>query len=205
MSKKSYELNYWKQYKLLEKEFANSLIYVELSQANFLTYSSVYLKLLLEIGSEVDNVLREMCAKTGRTDISTYASFVLAKYPNITSHAVQVKDGGFSIIPFNGWNTIQPSQSLSFWEAYNIVKHDRVSNYQEATMKNVLNALAGLFILEMYRMRELYDIDPDEDNSLPDDESDLFVLTSWEQHLRTSKARIPYALFDDEDGNRQIL
>ena len=205
MDKKKYELNYWKQYTLLEQEFIKTMIYVEIDQANFKTYSSMYLKLLLEIGSEVENVLKEMCNTTGRTTITDYAQQVLQRHPNIINQVVQVKDKSISIIPFAGWNTTQPSKSLGFWNAYNDVKHDRISNYQKATLENVICALAGLFLLEMYRINEIYAVDTDAFQNFPDDEeSKLFILSQWEGHLRTSKIKSPYPCFDDDNNERLV-
>ncbi len=206
MDKKQYELNYWKQYMLLEQEFIKTMVYVEIDQANYMTYSSMYLKLLLEIGSEIDNVLKEMCSMTGRTTIADYAQQILVNHPNIINQAVQVKDKGICIIPFAGWNTAQPGQSLGFWNAYNNVKHDRISNYREAALGNVIYALAGLFLLEMYRINEIYTMDTEAFENLPDDEgSDLFILSPWEEHIRTSKLKVPYPCFDDEDNNKRLI
>ena len=47
---------YWKQYIMLEKEFRKTVKYVALDSINFETYSDAYVKLLIQIGSEVDIV-----------------------------------------------------------------------------------------------------------------------------------------------------
>ena len=47
--------------------------------------------------------------------------------------------------PFTAWSN--PSNArLDWWLAYNAVKHDRLTNRKQATMKNAAQALAGLFI-----------------------------------------------------------
>lgn len=205
MDKQTYETNYWTQYVLLEEEFQKTTTYVELDTQNNATFSNAFLKLLLGIGSEIDNVYKEICGITGRTDMNVYAPQILQKYPGITTQKAGVKNMTIQLVPFRGWNLAQPSQSLSFWDAYNRVKHDRISNYQKASLQNTLNALAGLFILEMYRMNELYFIDIDAYNSFPDHESDLFIMDSWEQHFRTSKLKYPYSVIDDENNGRKLL
>ena len=93
LDKKQYEITYWNQYLLLEKEFLETTLYVELDVANYSTYSNAYLKLLLSIGSEVDNVLRELTSLTGRSCITTYARSVLSKYPNIVIQDVETVMG----------------------------------------------------------------------------------------------------------------
>lgn len=45
---------YWSQYILLEKEFVSTLHYLSLDRENEEAFSQAYLKLLLELGSEID-------------------------------------------------------------------------------------------------------------------------------------------------------
>ena len=200
MDKKQYERTYWNQYQLLEKEFLETTLYVELDTANYSTYSNAYLKLLLTLGSEVDNALRELSGLTGRSNISAYAQFVLNKYPNIVNQVVKTTIGNIKLTPFLGWSISQPSQTLSFWNAYNEIKHDRVTNLHNASLANVLNALAGLYVIEMYRLKELYDSDPNADNSFPKEDSELLILDNWAYHTRLSKVKMPIQLINDEDG-----
>lgn len=202
MDKRQYERTYWNQYQLLEKEFLETTLYVDLDITNYSTYSNAYLKLLLTLGSEVDNALRELSGLTGRSSISSYAQFVLNKYPNIVNQVVETTIGNIRLTPFSGWSISQPSQTLGFWNAYNEIKHDRVTNLHNASLENVLNALAGLYIIETYRLKELYDSDPNTDSSYPKEDSELLVLDSWSHHVRPSKLNAAYPLYDDDDGSR---
>lgn len=56
MSEEEFVNLYWKQYIMIEKEFRQTTKYVALDSINFKTYSDAYIKLLLQIGSEVDIV-----------------------------------------------------------------------------------------------------------------------------------------------------
>jgi hypothetical protein len=47
--------------------------------------------------------------------------------------------------PFQQW--AGGGQSLDWWVAYNKVKHDRISHRKQATLKNCVDALAGLFLV----------------------------------------------------------
>ena len=53
--------------------------------------------------------------------------------------------GEFS--PFDGWCVGTPTRSLTWYDAYNAVKHDRDSNFQRATLKEALYSLAGCFVM----------------------------------------------------------
>ena len=50
---------------------------------------------------------------------------------------------GYLLKPFDEW---RDERALPWWKAFTDLKHDRISNFREATFKNVLNALAGVFI-----------------------------------------------------------
>lgn len=177
-----------------------------LDNENLNTFSSIYLKLILEIGSEVDNIFREICGLSGRVDISDYAAPVFSKYPAIVNQFVSVNDSSICISPFSGWNTAQPSQSLSFWNNYNSIKHDRITNYKKASLETTINALAGLFILLMYRIDELYKKEPNAVFNYPHErESKLFYLNDWGQRFRSDKIKSNYPIFDDSDGGKRII
>lgn len=49
--------------------------------------------------------------------------------------------------PFEGWDASCATQSLSWYDAYNKVKHGRELNFREATMKNMLHALGAVHVL----------------------------------------------------------
>ena len=196
-----YRINYWRMFLLLEKEFVKALDYVELNTNNYTTTSIVFSKLLLSIGTEIDNVFRECSQLSGRTNIEQYYKFIINKYPQIIKQQVKVKDTTIILIPYSEWNGNQPSKSLLFWQKYNELKHDRILNAQNASLENVLNALAGLFILEMYRFDEIYKIQESTFTNTPDGElqSKLFVLSSWEEKIRISKIQLEYSLYDEEN------
>ncbi|MEO1027729.1 MAG: hypothetical protein AAFX02_01610 [Pseudomonadota bacterium] len=52
-----------------------------------------------------------------------------------------------SLAPFAGWEAEKPTQSLKFYNAYNLIKHDRENCFQEATLENAFEAVAACVIL----------------------------------------------------------
>lgn len=202
MTKKEFELNFWQHYLWLESEFRTVLEYVELDSANYSTYSRRIEKLILQIGSEFDNVSREICGlqSVDRTSISDYYSYYTSNYNNIT--ATKVIAGDVRLTPFDGWNNTAPGETLAFWKAYNSIKHDRITNYKEASLKNALNAMAAFFCVEMLYTRKLYIVDTNEENSFPETESKLFILDGLEHRIRPSKFDSPYDLYDDDEGKK---
>jgi hypothetical protein len=48
-----------------------------------------------------------------------------------------------SVMPFSGWDSQAPSQSLAWYDAYNAVKHDRGGQFARATLANALSAVGA--------------------------------------------------------------
>ncbi len=155
----SFAKSYWAHYISIEKEFIKTLSYVSLSEDNYETYSEQYLKLLLEIGSEVDITMKMYCSLIGTgfhgTKISHYLDFIINNYPDFFEHNVTVQNNSITLMPW--LNTDESGNILSpfWWKAYNKVKHCRTKTgtiegqtkeyYKFANQKYVLLALAGLY------------------------------------------------------------
>lgn len=201
-----YRINFWRMFLVLEKELVEAFYYVDLDTKNYATTSVMFSKLILSIGSEVDNAFRECSGLTDRSDIKQYYNYIIGKFPDIVNQQVKVRDTNIILKPYDGWNGSLPSQSLVFWHKYNELKHDRVLNAEFASLETVLNALAGLFVIEMYRFDEIYRTQPDAYVNMPngDAESKLFILNSWEEKMRCSKIKTDYSLYDEERGRYAI-
>ena len=176
---------YWKQYIMLEKEFRKTVKYVALDSINFETYSDAYVKLLIQIGSEVDIVSKALCKEINTAsnahNISQYQPEIISKFPDF--YDVIVRSEVTDLKPWDSWR-----QQLSpfWWGKYNAVKHNRndkedgvKENYKYANLQNTINALAGLYQMEMY----LYSVilhKPSVETPLPG--SRLFTLDKcgWE-------------------------
>jgi len=76
--------------------------------------------------------------------------------------------------PFRNWSNRTTYKSPDWWGPYNEVKHDRINNLKKANLKNVVNALAGLYVLEMYLVK--YIGNGDNDYDVPNDISRLFKM-----------------------------
>jgi hypothetical protein len=52
-----------------------------------------------------------------------------------------------AIAPFREWDPGKPTESLAWYSAYNLTKHDRETNLCRATLENLISAMAGLYIM----------------------------------------------------------
>lgn len=51
------------------------------------------------------------------------------------------------LAPFRGWNAGQPTQSLTWYDAYNKVKHDREKNFRDAALVHAIAAVAACVVM----------------------------------------------------------
>lgn len=184
----------------MEHEFLDIMDYIELVPENYSVYSIKLMQLLLSIGSEFEAVLKEICSTTekSRTSMMDYAPVIFRRYPKLLLQKICVVNKSITLAPFAGWNLEQPAKSLEFWNAYNDVKHHRTERYSKASFGAVLNALAALFTLNMYRLHEIYMSCDNLPRSVPEEESRLFYPENWTRHIRTSVLKFPYRVYDDD-------
>ncbi|RZS94080.1 hypothetical protein [Cuneatibacter caecimuris] len=157
MTRQEFEIRVWPYYLRLEREFIETLNYVEFSEDNFLTYSIEYEKQLLSICSEIDMLCKELCkeidADKELRHIYQYAE-ILCDYQNISEIKIIFEINQKKYIPFDGWTV---SDSPKWWKAYNKVKHDRLknNNFKSGNLENVFMALAGLYLLNRIYFRQI--------------------------------------------------
>ena len=77
---------------MLEKQFVNTLQYVDLDNNNFTTFSNQYANLLQAIGSELDSFFKVYCSYNpdDYKFITDYANFVLSDFPSIVTQEVEI-------------------------------------------------------------------------------------------------------------------
>lgn len=51
---------------------------------------------------------------------------------------------GYLMVPLKDWAT---GKSSAWWKAFTSIKHDRLSNFHKANLRNVLHSLASVFIV----------------------------------------------------------
>lgn len=171
---------YLEQYELLEEDIMELRKYVKLDSKNYSTFSSKLLKIFMQVCSEIDSILDEYIRQNDLQTDNKYMNFCQkiqevkqAVYDReqvqLSAERVRVsvrKFNGPAIAPFG---QLSSKETTGWWHAYNLVKHNRTEkddngsyNYEKANLKNVLYAMAGLFIiLYAFFSNELLDEDND--------------------------------------------
>jgi len=170
---------FWKYYLKLEDDFLQTEKYLSIHNDNKNAFSIAYLQLYLSIGSEVDVIAKALCKELDTSfdgdKIQHYCKIITSSLPEFKEESVSVFFRDFdTLTPWKPWaytestnkngNTfIKSSETPMWWKFYNKIKHDRMGinkkynkkNYQFANQENLINALAGLYLFEMYYYTEL--------------------------------------------------
>lgn len=178
MNREDFEKSFWLYYLNLEERFLNTTKYVAVDSNNYQTYSIEYISLLLGICSEIDVILKEICGfnQDDSKNINDYFIKIVSKFPNIFQETVICPFSSIKLTPFSNWSS---STSPDWWQNYNKVKHGRLDNFTAGNLKNVLNALAALFTLERYQLKDIADTSQNKNEvDIPNEDSKIFGLTN---------------------------
>lgn len=149
--------SFWQYFLVLESDFNKTIQYVDLSIENDETFSLEFARQLICISIELEAVAKKLCKvideNANAGNISNYKSIMLSKYPNICSAPVYIDRYKRTIYPFMDW---EKGVKLTWWDAYQHVKHHRSKYFKEANIKNVLSALSSLLLLELYLYGTVY-------------------------------------------------
>lgn len=153
----------WSYYLTIEKDVLKVEPYVSFHPENQYCFSNEFIKLYQTICSEIDSLCKEYCKYLEKEpqgkekyDILFYGKNILEKHPEMIKQVVCISGyQEWELIPWEKWDKVTPE----WWKKYNSIKHERFNldkinsnkyNYQHANLKNVLNSLAALYILEYY-------------------------------------------------------
>ena len=147
---------HWNYLLALDADLVVLSRYVEFSDQNFKCFSIEIARILLAAAAEVDVVCKQLCQKVDATSsagkINAYRTELKASFPVIPKLKVGLPRFGLTLQPWKEWN--KADGVPVWWTAYNKVKHHRHTHYERASLKNALNAVAGLFVVVLRLYRE---------------------------------------------------
>ncbi len=142
---------HWNYFVALERDMELLSRYVEFCEDNFSVYSVELAHLLFAAASEVDVVCKLICEQVSprerRENINDYKAVLLQAFPDLPYTEVFVPRYGLSYCPWHNWEN---DRNPDWWRSYNNVKHERDAHFNQATLKNALNALGALLVLTVH-------------------------------------------------------
>lgn len=159
MNEKDFYKTFWNTYIQIENELIDIFKYVELSTDNYKTYSSKFLKVFLQIGSEIDICFKEylkLFQSNSAVSIGEYKQQLQNYDVDFFDESIEIKQLKTIVKP---WEDLKSNNTISWWAAYNKVKHERTNqvtinmvtqeSYKFANLGNVITSLSGLYVLLM--------------------------------------------------------
>ncbi|MCV2883879.1 hypothetical protein OE749_04140 [Aestuariibacter sp. AA17] len=143
----------WPFYFSLEADVINLSRYIEFDRKNFGVYSIELLRILLSTCSEIDVVLKQICAQLDENskanNIAQYQKLICKDIDGFEEQHVVCSRFNLSFQPWNSW---VDKKSPEWWRSYNEVKHNRDEHYSKASLQNVLESLSALYLVNMYNV-----------------------------------------------------
>lgn len=190
MDKHEFEKTFWYFYLELEHEFLEIEKTIPIDDLNSKTFSYKYLKLLESICGEIDVIFKRFLEfhDTTGSSIRCYETFIEEYIPTFKNDELTCYSPRYDnkkVYPFKNWNQNNPPH---WWTINNKLKHrrDELDNnneyewYKHANQENVLNALGGLFQLNLHLFKEIINNEDEiESFDVPLPTSQIFRLENW--------------------------
>lgn len=148
---------HWNYFLAIERDLENLARYIEFDQRNFDCFSIECARILLAAGAEVDVVSKLICksmnSRSRANNIQMYKKEIKKHYPGIPNFKVSIERFGMTLEPWDEWKKVKGHPF--WWKAYTETKHRRDTQYHLASLKNSLNAIAGLYVLLIYLHKDL--------------------------------------------------
>jgi hypothetical protein len=142
---------FWEYFLALESDLEATARFVEMRPENYEVFSIEYARLLLAAASEVDVLCKRLCKvvdpNSTPRNITDYRRAINRAYPQFHTIEVIIPRFELSLHPWRAW---VGDNNPSWWASYNKIKHSRDIYYQQANLQNVLDSLAGLFVVVLY-------------------------------------------------------
>lgn len=140
---------------ILIEKMQELLLFVEPSNEGLKSYSHKARELLFLACSDFESMLKKY--NFGKNErMNDYIEIM--KYIDLSKFKIQLVgySKSYKCSPFENWNVKDPSKSLSWYYAYNQLKHNIDKNFHLATLENCINAISANIILFTIRYSTNY-------------------------------------------------
>lgn len=131
---------------ILIQKLQEILLFIEPSEDGLKAYSHKIRELLFLACSDLESTLKKY--NFGKND-SMKDYIEILKFVDLTKYKISLVGYAkpYKCCPFEHWEKKKVSQSLSWYYAYNEIKHNREENFHLATLENCINAIAANLIM----------------------------------------------------------
>ena len=158
-------IEFVRAYRLIEDDLIQIFEYVQPANKNVSVYSHRLFQLLLRACTEFEANAKAILKANGYSKPSNFNMTDYYKLePACRLSEYRVRTSVWSehdriFQPFKSWNGTVDYVPLSWYQGYNDSKHDRTANFPAASFENVLNAVAGVFVI-LFAQHYIHAFDP---------------------------------------------
>lgn len=149
--------HHWNYFLAIEKDLEHLSRYIEFSKANLGTYSIELAHILLSASSEVDVIMKQLCAiiapRQVAENINDYKTIIKGHLPALINEEISIDRFG---LKYNPWDNWLGTKNPNWWKSYNNVKHQRNNFFHEANLQNTVNAVGALLITVVYYYKHAF-------------------------------------------------
>ena len=147
--------DYIRQLSLIISDLFEVFKTVEPNNDNMNVYGNAFRNIIIFACTEVDALMKTVSLSNGIK--SKYKKFNTKHYVRFkepmqidryTLCFQNIKELG-EISPFKDWDQLNSTKSLSWYDAYNYIKHDRINNKEKANMRNAIDSVMAFAVVLM--------------------------------------------------------
>jgi hypothetical protein len=124
----------------LEVQLQDCLNVAPYIHANRQVVSPKFATILIEACSLIDSIFSDLLGAKNKTSLKDYAQAFEPSIDLVRNMTLFLNTPIMVLRPFELWRKEQPE----WWAAYNSLKHDRINNFESATLENTVLALCAL-------------------------------------------------------------
>lgn len=139
--------------RILIEKLEEVFLYIEPSVQGLQTYSHKTRELLLLACTEVENSwknyleLANVQSKRRYFSTADYVSLMDVLFLNEYQVTLKAYNAVAPVRPFENWSAQAPSQSIPWYEAYNLTKHDKSQHFDKATLHHCISAITANLVM----------------------------------------------------------
>ncbi len=142
-------IQYYRSFLIITEDVKNIIEYIEPDEINLKSYSfrihSLFLRISIEVEANLRAILIDNKLSQYEYRIPDYHLVdVSHKLSGYRFQVVRWKGDHGRFVPFGEWSS---SHKLSWYQNYNLVKHDRQENFRLANFENLITSYCGLCAL----------------------------------------------------------
>ena len=139
---------HWNYFISIEDDLYKLSRYIEFDKKNETVFSIELVRLLIASSSEFEVVAKELYKiKSQNNRTGNIRKNLQLFYPFISDLEIIVPRFGLQYTPLLNWKT---DNDCEWWNSYNLVKHLRNSSYEKANLKNAINSIGALYIVNLF-------------------------------------------------------